>query len=60
MPTTSWNGNIKDMLILFVEDGTVKDARSILPVPVSGDMAAKHFALTNIKASATGKTYDVT
>ena len=59
MPTTSWNGNIKDMLILFVEDGTVKDARSILPVPVSGDMAAKHFALTNIKASATGKTYDV-
>lgn len=59
MPTTSWNGNIKDMLILFVEDGSVKDARDILPVPTSGDIAAKHFAFTNIKASATGKAYDV-
>lgn len=58
MPVTSWNGNIKDLLILFVEDGRVKDARSI-PVPAAGDMVAKNFTFTNIKASAPGKPYDI-
>lgn len=59
MPATTWKDNIKDLMILFVEDGIVKDARNILPVPDAGDMAVKTFTFTNIKASSAGKQYDV-
>lgn len=60
-PTTSWNGNIKDLMILFVQtsNGEVKDARKILSLPTAGGIAPEKFTLTNIKASATGDPYTV-
>lgn len=48
-PTTSWDGNIKNMMILFVEGTTVKDARAIT-VPTGADIAAKPVAFTGIVA----------
>lgn len=58
-PTTAWNKNIKDLMILFVEDGKVKDARKIFSLPAAGDISSQTFTLTNIKASASGKKYTV-
>lgn len=58
-PTTTWKDNIKDLMILFVEDGKVKDAREVLPLPTTENQAAQIFTFTGIKASATGKTYDI-
>lgn len=58
-PTTAWNKNIKDLMILFVEDGKVKDARKIFSLPTAGDISSQTFTLTNIKASAAGKQYTV-
>lgn len=58
-PTTAWNKNIKDLMILFVEDGRVKDARKIFSLPTAGDISSQIFTLTNIKASASGKQYTV-
>lgn len=58
-PTTAWNKNIKDLMILFVEDGKVKDARKIFSLPAAGDISSQTFTLTNIKTSASGKKYTV-
>lgn len=58
-PSTTWKDNIKDLMILFVEDGKVKDTREILPLPTTENQAAHIFTFTGIKASATGKTYEV-
>lgn len=48
-PVTSWNGSVKDLIILFVKDGIVKDARNITP-PTSEDIVAKDVSLKNIPA----------
>lgn len=58
-PNTTWRDNIKDLMVLFVEDGRVKDARTIEPVPTSSDLGVKNVVFMNIKASADNKTYDV-
>lgn len=58
-PNTTWRDNIKDLMVLFVEDGRVKDARTIEPVPTSSDLGVKNVVFTNIKASADNKTYDI-
>ncbi len=54
-PATSWGANVKDLIILFVDNnGTVKDARNITP-PEGEGIAAKSVTLQNIAAG----TYDV-
>ena len=57
-PSTSWNQNIHDLQILFVDRGSqmIKAVRE-LPLPTAGDIAAKPFVLQNIPASAS--PYDV-
>lgn len=61
LPTTSWSRNIKDLLILFVDQTTsrVKDARNITPVPTSNDGAVQTVTFTNIVANTGGSKYDV-
>lgn len=49
-PTTSWTGNIKDLIILFAKDGVVVDARSVNP-PTGADIAEKTVSLKNIPAN---------
>lgn len=54
-PPTSWNGNVKDLIILFVDNGgTVKDARNITP-PKGEGITSESVTLQNIAAG----DYDV-
>lgn len=55
-PTTSWTGNIKDLIILFAKDGVVVDARSVNP-PTGTDIAEKTVSLKNIPANTNCDVY---
>ncbi|MDR0509715.1 MAG: hypothetical protein LBH06_01310 [Rikenellaceae bacterium] len=49
-PATSWSGNIKSLMLLFVDaSGTIVDARSIA-TPAAADTTAKTFTMTNVAA----------
>lgn len=48
-PVTSWTKSVQDLIILFVKDGVVKDARNITP-PTGEDLAVKDVSLKNIPA----------
>lgn len=55
-PTTSWTGNIKDLIILFAKDGVVVDARSVNP-PTGADITEKTVNLKNIPANTNCDVY---
>lgn len=51
-PLTTW-ANIKDLMVLFVKDGTVIDARSVYDAPQTGEITEKKaITLKNVVAGA--------
>lgn len=57
-PTTSWVGNVKDLMILFVSNDKVLDARSIT-LPTATDMASQKLTFDQVPAMTAGDIYIV-